>query len=152
MSMKNKEIIQELIRKEMYRLSKYNYAPDWCGADAYMPYVERLDYLKGKDKYDKIVKINKYFETDKLRSRKISKDIPDWKNIIKELIIKELEELKKKLNKWEKSNSCTYGPRYHKAREEYQKLVMMKEKLENDKKRSKISILPKRETSFLDER
>jgi len=150
--MENKKIIQKLIRSEMYLLESYSYPLDFNGADRYISNQERYEHEIGAAKYEKIRRIAEYFESNKLNSKKISKDIPDWKNIIKELIIKELEELKKELDKLEKSNSGTYRPRYHEAREEYQRLVMMKEKLENDKKRSKISILPKKETSFLDER
>jgi len=98
--------------------------------------------MEGRDKYDKIKKINKYFETDKLRSRKISKDIPDWKNIIQKLIENEIKRL-------EEADCARPNSLDH---EKYLKLVRMREKLENDKKHSKLSRLLKKETSFLNER
>ena len=145
--MENKDIIKKLIEEEEIRLKSYKGYPDFCGADRYITPKEVEEHMIKKEKYWSIRRLAEYFESDKLNSRRISKDIPEWKDIIKDLIIKELD-------RYEEYNNGTFTPIfcfetncYDKTSEEYQRLMMMKEKLEDVKKpsrRSRISIFPKR--------
>lgn len=164
--MTNKELIKELIEKEMKKIEAEDFARpcDKRGFDKYDSQEIKGAHIEEYARYRKLKDVLKYLTHDNIESD-ISQHIPDWKEIIQNLIEQELKRLKDE--DLARSNAYTGIDKYDSqeeldARKEglerYSKLVKINQRLNNDqkaesKKRAPFSWLKKQpKESFFEDR
>ena len=139
--MEIKEIIFELLQKEIIQLKKADYARpnDYVGMDRYDSKEELMSRTKGFDKFRKIQSIMHGIEQH-LDIKTLSQQVPDWREILEELIQNELEQLEKQ--DYARRNDLLTLDRYDSDKElheraegfdKYSKLTSFKAKLDATK-------------------
>ena len=99
--MKNRELIKELVEKAMVELEEQDYARplDGAGLDKYDS--DKEEHIEGFKRYMKLEDIMKYLKmkdwkpsrmTTKLMKETLTR-VPDWKDIIQELVEQEMKRL-----------------------------------------------------------